>query len=202
MPYEVPPLPYPYDALERSIDEQTMQIHHDKHHQAYVDNANKALDGTEWADRPVEDVLRSIESVPENIRTAVRNNAGGHANHTLFWEIMSPDGGGEPSGDLATAIGDAFGSFDSFKEQVTQNGITRFGSGWSWVVWNGSGLQAYSTANQDSPLMEGHVPILGVDVWEHAYYLRYQNRRPDYLGAWWDVVSWDGVGQKLDAARG
>jgi Fe-Mn family superoxide dismutase len=202
MPYEVPPLPYPYDALERSIDEQTMQIHHDKHHQAYVDNANKALDGTEWADRPVEDVLRSIESVPENIRIAVRNNAGGHANHTLFWEIMSPDGGGEPSGDLATAIGDAFGSFDSFKEQVTQNGITRFGSGWSWVVWNGSGLQAYSTANQDSPLMEGHVPILGVDVWEHAYYLRYQNRRPDYLGAWWDVVSWDGVGQKLDAARG
>jgi superoxide dismutase, Fe-Mn family len=201
MPYEVPPLPYPYDALEKSIDEQTMQIHHDKHHQAYVDNANKALDGTEWADRPVEDVLRSIDQVPENIRTAVRNNAGGHANHTLFWEIMGPLGGGEPGGDLAAAIDDAFGSFAAFKEQVTQNGVTRFGSGWSWVVWNGSGLQAYSTANQDSPLMEGHVPILGVDVWEHAYYLRYQNRRPDYLGAWWDVVNWSGVADKLNAAR-
>jgi superoxide dismutase, Fe-Mn family len=201
MAYEVPPLPYPYDALEKSIDEQTMQIHHDKHHQAYVDNANKALDGTEWADRPVEDVLRSIDQVPENIRTAVRNNAGGHANHTLFWKIMGPDGGGEPGGDLAAAIDDAFGSFAAFKEQVTQNGVTRFGSGWSWVVWNGSGLQAYSTANQDSPLMEGHVPILGIDVWEHAYYLRYQNRRPDYLGAWWDVVNWSGVADKLNAAR-
>jgi superoxide dismutase, Fe-Mn family len=201
MAYEVPPLPYPYYALEKSIDEQTMQIHHDKHHQAYVDNANKALDGTEWADRPVEDVLRSIDQVPENIRTAVRNNAGGHANHTLFWKIMGPDGGGEPGGDLAAAIDDAFGSFAAFKEQVTQNGVTRFGSGWSWVVWNGSGLQAYSTANQDSPLMEGHVPILGIDVWEHAYYLRYQNRRPDYLGAWWDVVNWSGVADKLNAAR-
>jgi Fe-Mn family superoxide dismutase len=202
MPYEVPALPYPYDALERSIDEQTMQIHHDKHHQAYVDNANKALDGTDWADRSAEEVLRNIEQVPENIRTAVRNNAGGHANHTLFWEIMGPDGGGEPSGALADAISDAFGSFDALKEQVTQNGVTRFGSGWSWVVWNGSGLQAYSTANQDSPLMEGHVPILGVDVWEHAYYLRYQNRRPDYLSAWWDVVAWDAVAAKLEAARG
>jgi len=202
MAYEVPPLPYPYDALERAIDEQTMQIHHDKHHQAYVDNANKALDGTEWAGRPVEDVLRSIDAVPENIRTAVRNNAGGHANHTLFWEIMGPDGGGEPSGDLASVTTDAFGSFAALKEQVTQNGVTRFGSGWSWVVWDGSGLQSYSTPNQDSPLMQGHVPILGVDVWEHAYYLRYQNRRPDYLAAWWDVVSWDAVAQKLDAARG
>ncbi len=202
MAYEVPPLPYPFDALEKAIDAQTMQIHHDKHHQAYVDNANKALDGTEWADRPVEDVLRSIDSVPENIRTAVRNNAGGHANHSFFWEIMGPDGGGEPSGDVAAAIDDAFGSFSALKEQVTQNGVTRFGSGWSWVVWDGSGLQAYSTANQDSPLMEGHVPVLGVDVWEHAYYLRYQNRRPDYLGAWWDVVAWDAVGHKLAAARG
>ena len=201
MAYEVPPLPYPYDALERSIDEQTMRIHHDKHHQAYVDNANKALDGTEWADRPVEDVLRSIESVPEQVRTAVRNNAGGHANHSLFWEIMGPDGGGDPGGDLAQAIDDAFGSFAALKEQVIQNGVTRFGSGWSWIVWNGSALQAYSTANQDSPLMEGHTPILGVDVWEHAYYLRYQNRRPDYLGAWWDVVSWEGVAAKLEAAR-
>ena len=201
MPYEVPPLPYPSDALDRSIDAQTMQIHHDKHHQAYVDNANKALDGTEWADRPVEDVLRSIQSVPEQIRTAVRNNAGGHANHSLFWEIMGPNGGGEPSGDLAQAIDDAFGSFSALKEQVTQNGVTRFGSGWSWVVWNGSALEAYSTANQDSPLMEGHTPTFGVDVWEHAYYLRYQNRRPDYLAAWWDVVDWNAVAAKLDAAR-
>ena len=202
MAFEVPPLPYDYGALEPHIDEQTMRIHHDKHHQAYVDNANKALDGTEWADRPVEDVLRSMDSVPENIRTAVRNNAGGHANHSFFWEIMGPDGGGEPSGDVAAAIDDAFGSFAALKEQVTQNGVTRFGSGWSWVVWDGSGLQAYSTANQDSPLMEGHVPVLGVDVWEHAYYLRYQNRRPDYLAAWWDVVAWDAVGQNLAAARG
>jgi Fe-Mn family superoxide dismutase len=202
MPYEVPPLPYSFDALEKAIDAQTMQIHHDKHHQAYVDNANKALDGTEWADRPVEDVLRNIDSVPENIRTAVRNNAGGHANHSFFWEIMGPDGGGEPTGDIAAAIDDVFGSFAALKEQVTQNGVARFGSGWSWVVWDGSGLQAYSTANQDSPLMEGHVPVLGVDVWEHAYYLRYQNRRPDYLAAWWDVVAWDAVGHKLAAARG
>ena len=200
MPYEVPPLPYPYDALEQAIDEQTMQIHHDKHHQAYVDNANKALDGTEWADRPVEDVLRNLDSVPEDIRTAVRNNAGGHANHSLFWEIMGPDGGGQPDGNLASAIDDAFGSFDSLKEQVTQNGVTRFGSGWSWVVWNGSGLQAYSTANQDSPLMEGHVPIFGVDVWEHAYYLKYQNRRPDYLEAWWNVVNWDAVAARYERA--
>jgi len=201
MPYEVPPLPYPYDALDRAIDEQTMRIHHDKHHQAYVDNANKALDGTEWADRPVEDVLREIESVPEQIRTPVRNNAGGHANHTFFWEILGPDGGGEPGGDLAAAIDDVFGSFATLKEQVTQNGVTRFGSGWSWVVWNGSALEAYSTPNQDSPLLGGHTPVLGVDVWEHAYYLRYQNRRPDYLAAWWDVVNWDAVAAKLEEAR-
>jgi superoxide dismutase, Fe-Mn family len=201
MAYEVPPLPYPYDALEKAIDEQTMRIHHDKHHQAYVDNANKALEGTEWTDRPVEDVLRNLDALPEDKRTAVRNNAGGHANHSFFWEIMSPDGGGEPGGDLADAISDQFDSFQAFRELVTQNGITRFGSGWSWVVWDGSGLQAYSTANQDSPLLDGHVPVLGVDVWEHAYYLRYQNRRPDYLGAWWDVVSWDAVAGKLQAAR-
>jgi superoxide dismutase, Fe-Mn family len=201
MAYEVPALPYPYDALEKAIDAQTMQIHHDKHHQAYVDNANKALDGTEWADRPVEDVLRSLDSVPEDKRTAVRNNAGGHANHSFFWTIMGPGGGREPSDDLADAIGDGFGSFDALKEQVTQNGITRFGSGWSWVVWDGSKLQAYSTANQDSPLMDGHVPVLGVDVWEHAYYLRYQNRRPDYLAAWWDVVDWSAVADKLSAVR-
>ena len=202
MPFELPPLPYDYAALEPTIDEQTMQIHHDKHHQAYVDNANKALGDTDWADRPVEDVLRSIDSVPEQIRTAVRNNAGGHANHSFFWEILGPDGGGEPDGALAEAIDDAFGSFAALREQVTQNGVTRFGSGWSWVVWNGSALEAYSTANQDSPLMEGHTPVLGVDVWEHAYYLRYQNRRPDYLAAWWDVVAWDAVAAKLEAARG
>jgi Fe-Mn family superoxide dismutase len=202
MAFTLPPLPYDVAALEPHIDARTMEIHHGKHHQAYVDNANKALEGTEWADRSVEDVLRNIDQIPEDRRTAVRNNAGGHANHTLFWEIMSPDGGGEPSGELADAIADAFGGFDAFKETVIQNGITRFGSGWTWVVWDGSRLQAYSTANQDSPLMEGHVPILGIDVWEHAYYLLYQNRRPDYLAAWWNVVNWDAVAAKLQAARG
>ena len=202
MAFEVPPLPYDYGALEPHIDEQTMRIHHDKHHQAYVDNANKALDGTEWADRPVEEVLRSIESVPEQIRAAVRNNAGGHANHSLFWEIMGPDGGGEPSGALADAISDAFGSFAALKEQVTQNGVTRFGSGWSWVVWNGSALQAYSTPNHDSQLQEGHTPVFGVDVWEHAYYLKYQNRRPEYLAAWWNTVNWNAVADRYAKAGG
>jgi len=201
MAYSVPDLPYDYAALEPHIDEQTMRIHHDKHHQAYVDNANKALDGTEWADRPVEDVLAALDQVPEDKRTAVRNNAGGHANHSLFWTIMGPGGGGAPSGDLAAAIDSAFGGFDSFKETVTQNGVTRFGSGWSWLVWNGSGIEAYSTANQDSPLMEGHTPLLGIDVWEHAYYLNYQNRRPDYLAAWWNVVNWEEVAQRYEAAR-
>ena len=201
MAFTVPDLPYDYAALAPHIDEQTMRIHHDKHHQAYVDNANKALDGTEWADRPVEDVLAALDQVPEDKRTAVRNNAGGHANHSLFWTIMGPGGGGAPSGDLAAAIDSAFGGFDSFKETVTQNGVTRFGSGWSWLVWNGSGLEAYSTANQDSPLMEGHTPLLGIDVWEHAYYLNYQNRRPDYLAAWWNVVNWEEVAQRYEAAR-
>jgi Fe-Mn family superoxide dismutase len=177
-----------------------MEIHHGKHHQAYVDNANKALEGTEWADASVEDVLRSLDDLPEDKRTAVRNNAGGHANHSLFWQIMSPDDGGEPSGALGDAIGEAFGGVDAFKETVTQNGVTRFGSGWTWLVWDGSGLQAYSTANQDSPLMEGHVPLLGIDVWEHAYYLNYQNRRPDYLAAWWNVVNWQEVGRRFDEA--
>lgn len=200
MPYEVPPLPYPYDALEPHIDEQTMRIHHDKHHQAYVDNANKALDGTEWADRPVEEVLGSLDGLGDK-KTAVQNNAGGHANHSLFWEIMGPDGGGEPQGDLADAISEAFGGFDSFKETITQNGVTRFGSGWTWLVWNGSGLEAYSTANQDSSLIQGHVPLLGIDVWEHAYYLKYQNRRPDYLEAWWSVVNWDEVGRRYQEVR-
>jgi superoxide dismutase, Fe-Mn family len=201
MAYSVPDLPYDYAALEPHIDEQTMRIHHDKHHQAYVDNANKALDGTEWADRPVEDVLAALDQVPEDKRTAVRNNAGGHANHSLFWTIMGPGGGGAPSGDLGAAIDSVFGGFDSFKETVTQNGVTRFGSGWSWLVWNGSGLEAYSTANQDSPLMDGHTPLLGIDVWEHAYYLNYQNRRPDYLAAWWNVVNWDEVSRRFEGAR-
>ena len=202
MPFELPSLPYDHAALEPHIDAKTMEIHHGKHHQAYVDNANKALDGTEWADAAVEDVLRSLGDLPEDKRTAVRNNAGGHANHSLFWQIMGLDGGGEPSGALGDAIGETFGAFDSFKETVTQNGVTRFGSGWTWLVWNGSGLEAYSTANQDSPLMEGHVPLLGIDVWEHAYYLNYQNRRPDYLAAWWNVVNWDEVGRRYDEASG
>jgi superoxide dismutase, Fe-Mn family len=202
MAFTVPDLPYPYEALEPNIDTETMRIHHDKHHQAYVDNANKALEGTEWADRDVEDVLRNLSSLPADKQTAVRNNAGGHANHSLFWTVMSPAGGGAPSGDLASAIDDTFGSSHALTETMTQNGITRFGSGWSWLVWNGSGLEAYSTANQDSPLLEGHTPLLGVDVWEHAYYLRYQNRRPDYLAAWWNVVAWDEVERRYEQARG
>ena len=197
MAFSVPDLPYDYAALEPHIDEQTMRIHHDKHHQAYVDNANKALDGTEWADAAVEDVLRDLDSIPEDKRTAVRNNAGGHANHTFFWQIMSPNGGGEPSGALADAIGD----FATFKEQFTQAGVTRFGSGWAWLVWDGSDVAITSTPNQDSPLLEGKVPLLGVDVWEHAYYLNYQNRRPDYLAAWWNVVNWDEVARRYEEAR-
>jgi Fe-Mn family superoxide dismutase len=201
MAFTLPNLPYDYAALEPHVDEQTMRIHHDKHHQAYVDNANKALEGTDLADSPVEEVLRSLSSLPQDKQTAVRNNAGGHANHSLFWEIMGPGGGGSASGALAEAIDSAFGSADAMREQVNQNGVTRFGSGWSWVVWDGSALKAYSTANQDSPLMDGDVPVLGVDVWEHAYYLRYQNRRPDYLAAWWNVVNWDAVAQRLEEAR-
>jgi Fe-Mn family superoxide dismutase len=198
MAFEVPPLPYTYDALEPHIDEQTMRIHHDKHHQAYVDNANKALEGTEWADQPVEQVLSTLDQLPEDKRTAVRNNAGGHANHSLFWEIIGPDGGGEPSGALASAIGD----FGAFKEQFAQAGITRFGSGWAWLVWNGSDVAITSTANQDSPILEGTTPILGLDVWEHAYYLKYQNRRPDYIAAWWNVVNWGEVGRRYEQASG
>src|SRR5215217_6662947 len=181
MAFEVPPLPYAYDALEPHVDEQTMRLHHDKHHQAYVDNANKALAGTEWDGRPVESVLASVDAVSEEIRTAVRNNAGGHANHTLFWEVMSPDGGGDPEGELASAIDDTFGSVGELKAAVNDGGVKRFGSGWTWLLWDGTGLAVRSTANQDSPLMESDVPLLGIDVWEHAYYLKYQNRRPDYL---------------------
>ena len=199
MPFEVPPLPYDYAALEPHIDEQTMRLHHDKHHQAYVDNANKALDGTEWADNPVESVLGSLDAMPEEIRTAVRNNAGGHANHSLFWEIMSPNGGGEPDGSLADAITDAFGGVEQLKEQINDGGVKRFGSGWTWLVWDGTGLAVRSTANQDSPHIDAAEPLLGIDVWEHAYYLKYQNRRPDYLAAWWNVVNWDEVARRFEA---
>jgi superoxide dismutase, Fe-Mn family len=201
MPFEVPPLPYGYEALEPHIDAETMRLHHDKHHQAYVDNANKALAGTDWADRPVEEVLVSLDSIPEDVRTAVRNNAGGHHNHTLFWEIMSPDGGGEPQGELAEAIRTAFGGVDELKAAVNDAGVKRFGSGWAWVVLDGGSLSVISTANQDSPLMDGQTPILGIDVWEHAYYLRYQNRRPEYLEAWWNVVGWDAVARRFEQAR-
>ena len=201
MAYSVPALAYPFDALEPHIDARTMEIHHDKHHAAYVTNLNAALEGTEWMDRPIEAVLADLEILPEDKRTAVRNNGGGHANHTLFWEIMGPNGGGEPSGDVASAIADSFGSVDDLKSQVNDAGVKRFGSGWSWLVWDGTGLAVLSTPNQDSPVMDGKTPILGVDVWEHAYYLNYQNRRPDYLAAWWNVVDWDAVGAKFDAAR-
>jgi Fe-Mn family superoxide dismutase len=199
MPFQLPDLPYDHAALEPHIDARTMEIHHGKHHQAYVDNANKALDGTEWADRSVEDVLASLEILPEDIRTAVRNNAGGHANHSLFWEIMGPDGGGEPEGDLAAAIDDVFGGVQQLKDTINDGGVKRFGSGWTWLVWDGTGLAVYSTANQDSPILQSDVPLLGIDVWEHAYYLNYQNRRPDYLAAWWNVVNWPEVARRFDA---
>jgi superoxide dismutase, Fe-Mn family len=202
MAYEVPPLPYGYDALEPHIDEQTMRLHHDKHHQAYVDKANAALEGTQWADETVEQVLTLLETLPEDKRTVVRNNAGGHANHSFFWDIMSPDGGGEPEGDLADAIADTFGSLDDLKKQVNETGVNRFGSGWTWLVHDGTGLAVYSTANQDSPIMQSDEPLLGIDVWEHAYYLKYQNRRPDYLEAWWNVVNWPAVAERYAKATG
>ncbi|MDX6454397.1 MAG: superoxide dismutase, Fe-Mn family, partial [Gaiellaceae bacterium] len=200
MPFIVPPLSYAYDALEPHIDEATMVIHHDKHHQAYVDNANKALAGTEWEGRPVENVLANLEILSEEIRPAVRNNAGGHANHSLFWEIMSPDGGGEPSGSLADAINDTFDNVDELKKLLNDTGVKRFGSGWSWLVYDGTGLAVYSTANQDSPISNSDVPLLGIDVWEHAYYLKYQNRRPEYLETWWNVVNWDAVQKRFESA--
>ncbi len=200
MAYSVPDLPYAYDALEPHIDEATMKVHHDKHHQAYVDKANAALEGTDWADADVEEVLKNLDSLPADKQTAVRNNAGGHANHTFFWQIMSPDGGGEPSGALAEAIDSAFGSFADFKEKFKAAGTGQFGSGWAWLVHDGSGLAVTSTANQDSPVSAGQTPLLGVDVWEHAYYLKYQNKRPDYLDAFWNVVNWDEVASRFDAA--
>jgi len=199
MPFILPDLPYDHAALEPTIDARTMEIHHGKHHQAYVDNANKALEGTDLADKPVEEVLANLDSLPEDKRAPVRNNAGGHANHSLFWEIMSPNGGGEPAGALADAI-EAFGGLDALKEQVNDAGVKRFGSGWTWVVADGGALAVMSTPNQDSPLSEGKTPILGIDVWEHAYYLNYQNRRPDYLAAWWNVVNWDQVARRYDSA--
>jgi Fe-Mn family superoxide dismutase len=200
MAFSVPDLPYAYDALEPHIDEATMRIHHDKHHQAYVDKANAALEGSEWADKDVEDVVADLGRLPADKQGPVRNNAGGHANHSFFWQIMGPDGGGEPGGALGDAIAGKFGSFDSFKEEFKNAGITRFGSGWAWLVHDGSGLAVTSTANQDSPLTAGQTPMLGVDVWEHAYYLKYQNRRPDYLDAFWNVVNWDEVASRFDAA--
>jgi superoxide dismutase, Fe-Mn family len=190
MPYEVPPLPYDYAALEPHIDEATMRLHHDKHHQAYVDKVNAALEGTDWADRPIEEVIANLAQVPDDKRTAVRNNGGGHYNHTLFWEWMSPDGGGEPDGALAAAIEAAFGSFDDFKGTMKNTGVNQFGSGWAWLVHDGSGVAVVSTPNQDNPLTDGKTPLLGVDVWEHAYYLKYQNKRPDYIDAWWNTVDW------------
>jgi Fe-Mn family superoxide dismutase len=202
MPHELPPLPYAYEALEPTIDARTMEIHHDKHHQAYVTNLNAALEGTESADRPIEQVISNLDALPEDKRTAVRNNGGGHINHTMFWEWMKPGGGGDPSGPLADAISDTFGDADQLKAQVNDAGVKRFGSGWTWLVWDGTGLAVRSTPNQDNPLMDSDdVPLLGIDVWEHAYYLKYQNRRPDYLAAWWDVVNWDEVARRFESAR-
>jgi superoxide dismutase, Fe-Mn family len=202
MAHELPQLPYPYDALEPHIDEATMRIHHDKHHATYVEKLNAALDDTEWADRSIEQILDNLDLLPEDQRTAVRNNGGGHANHSLFWEIMSPHGGSEPEDDLARAIEDAFDSLDEFKERFASAAVNRFGSGWAWLIYDGTGLAVMSTPNQDSPLMNGDVPLLGLDVWEHAYYLQYQNRRPEYINAWWNVVDWAKVALLFAAAVG
>jgi Fe-Mn family superoxide dismutase len=203
MAYEVPPLPYDYAALEPHIDEQTMRLHHDKHHQAYVDKANGALEGTEWADKPIEEVIANLDALPADKKGPVRNNGGGHLNHSLFWESMRAGGsgsGGAPSGDLAGAIDAAFGSFDAFKEQFEAAGVGQFGSGWAWLVLDGGSLKVTSTPNQDSPISSGATPLVGNDVWEHAYYLKYQNKRPDYLKAWWNVVNWDKVAERYAAA--
>ncbi len=202
MAYEVPPLPYEYNALEPHIDEATMTVHHDKHHQAYVDKANAALEGTGYEDKPIEEVLKDLDSLPADKRTAVRNNGGGHYNHSLFWESMAPNGGGEPSGDLADAINAAFGSFEDFKSTLKETGVGQFGSGWSWLVHDGSGLAIVGTPNQDSPISQGQTPLVGVDVWEHAYYLKYQNKRPDYIDAWFNTVDWNKVGERYAAAAG
>jgi Fe-Mn family superoxide dismutase len=201
MPHQLPALPYDFSALEPHIDAQTMQIHHGKHHQTYVTNLNAALDKhSELHDKSLDDLMRGISSVPEDIRTAVRNNGGGHWNHSLFWKLMAPNAGGAPTGVVADAINGSFGSFDKFKEQFNAAGVGRFGSGWAWLVSSGSKLEIISTPNQDNPLMDGKHAILGVDVWEHAYYLKYQNRRADYLAAWWNVVNWAEVGRLLAAS--
>ena len=198
MAHSLPPLPYPHDALEPHIDKQTMEIHHGKHHAAYVNNLNAALEKhPELQSKSVEDLIRGISTVPEDVRTAVRNNGGGHANHSMFWQIMAPNAGGPPTGAIADAITSSFGSFDSFKEQFAKAGVGRFGSGWAWVVDSGGKLVIESTPNQDSPLMEGKKAVFGLDVWEHAYYLKYQNRRPDYIGAWWNVVNWAEINKRL-----
>jgi superoxide dismutase, Fe-Mn family len=201
-PFKLPELPYAFDALEPHIDAKTMEIHHGKHHATYVTKLNEALDKhSDLQGKSIEDLLRDIDSIPEDVRTAVRNNGGGHANHAMFWEIMGPAGGGEPTGELADAISQKFGSFADFKKKVGSAGVGQFGSGWAWLVAGNNGLEVYSTANQDSPLMKGHRPVLGVDVWEHAYYLKYQNRRPDYLEAWWNTVNWDEVNRRFRDAR-
>jgi Fe-Mn family superoxide dismutase len=204
MAYELPPLPYDYNALEPHIDEQTMRIHHDKHHGTYVTNVNNALaNHPDLAALPVEQLIQNLGRVPEDIRTTVRNNGGGHANHSFFWRIMAPNVGGQPGGALAEAINQTFGSFDAFKDQFAKAAAGRFGSGWAWLTLDGSGaLRIESTPNQDSPLMDGRTPILGLDVWEHAYYLKYQNRRPEYIAAWWNVVNWPQVGKTYEAAKG
>jgi superoxide dismutase, Fe-Mn family len=201
-PFKLPDLPYAFDALEPHIDAKTMEIHHGKHHAAYTNKLNEAIEKhADLQSKSIEELLRGIDSLPEDIRGVVRNNGGGYANHALFWEIMGPNGGGEPSGELADAIGKKFGSFADFREKVSNAGATQFGSGWAWLVVTDGGIDVYSTANQDSPLMKGHRPILGVDVWEHAYYLKYQNRRPDYLEAWWNTVNWDEVARRYTDAR-
>src|SRR5665811_1298483 len=197
MAFSVPDLPYAYDALEPHIDEETMRVHHDKHHQAYVDKANGALEGTEWADVDVEEVLRSLDSLPADKQGPVRNNGGGHCNHSLFWQMLGPDGGGAPGGELASAIDASFGSFDDFKQAFKKAGIGQFGSGWAWLVKGDAGLEIVSTPNQDSPISDGKTPLLGCDVWEHAYYLKYQNKRPDYIDAFWNVVNWDYVAERF-----
>jgi Fe-Mn family superoxide dismutase len=203
MAITVPPLPYASDALEPYIDKQTMEIHHDKHHGAYVTNLNKALESApDLQNKTVEELLaNNCAIVPENIRTAVRNNGGGHINHSMFWQIMAPKAGGNPSGNVAQAINSAFGSFDQFKEKMNAAGVGRFGSGWAWLVKSGGKVEIISTANQDSPVMEGKFPVMGVDVWEHAYYLKYQNRRPEYLGAWWNVVNWPEIEKRFNSAK-
>ncbi len=203
MPFTLPPLPYASDALEPYIDKTTMEIHHGKHHGTYVTNLNKALESApNLAGKTVEELLaNNCGVVPENIRTAVRNNGGGHINHSMFWQIMAPQAGGQPSGQLAQAIQSTFGNFDQFKEKFTAAALTRFGSGWAWLTAQGGKLDIYSTANQDSPVMEGKYPVLGLDVWEHAYYLKYQNRRAEYIGAWWNVVNWAEIGKRFNTVR-